>query len=77
MKMVGRGGFVKIQLVSTPISYSGSVLDLCYCFVTAAVLKEPWEEKEARIREASPYGHVSNWNILSIKPCTVVRERPV
>ena len=32
--------------------------------VTAAVLKEPWEEKEARIREASPYGHVPNWNIL-------------
>ena len=32
--------------------------------VSAAVLKEPWEEKEARIREASPYGHVPNWNIL-------------
>ncbi|KAL9987779.1 hypothetical protein ACROYT_G002140 [Oculina patagonica] len=31
---------------------------------SAAVLKEPWEEKEARIREASPYGHVPNWNIL-------------
>lgn len=31
---------------------------------SAAVLKEPWEEKEARIREASPYGHVPNWKLL-------------
>lgn len=31
---------------------------------SAAVLKEPWEEKEARIREASPYGHVPNWRLL-------------
>jgi len=31
---------------------------------SAAVLKEPWEEKEARIREASPYGHMPNWKLL-------------
>lgn len=31
---------------------------------SAAVLKEPWEDKEARIKEASPYGHVSNWRLL-------------
>ncbi|KAK2555371.1 Phosphatidylinositol 4-kinase beta [Acropora cervicornis] len=37
---------------------------------SAAVLKEPWEEKEARIREASPYGHVPNWNILFCSYCT-------
>lgn len=37
---------------------------LCY-FLTAAVLKEPWEEKQSRIRESSPYGHLPNWNILS------------
>ena len=35
-----------------------------FLLISAAVLKEPWEEKEARIREASPYGHVPNWNIL-------------
>jgi phosphatidylinositol 4-kinase len=34
------------------------------------VLKEPFEEKERRIRESSPYGHLPNWNILSrFKPC--------
>lgn len=37
---------------------------IMFFFFAAAVLKEPWEEKEARIREASPYGHVPNWNIL-------------
>ncbi|XP_046630632.1 phosphatidylinositol 4-kinase beta-like [Daphnia pulicaria] len=31
---------------------------------SAAALKEPWEEKVARIRESSPYGHHSNWKLL-------------
>ncbi|KAH1020777.1 hypothetical protein HUJ04_010383, partial [Dendroctonus ponderosae] len=32
---------------------------------SAAVLKEPWQDKETRIRENSPYGHLSNWKLLS------------
>ncbi|XP_060064447.1 phosphatidylinositol 4-kinase beta-like [Ylistrum balloti] len=33
---------------------------------SAAALKEPWEEKEQRIRESSPYGHLPNWKLLSV-----------
>ncbi|XP_046990426.1 phosphatidylinositol 4-kinase beta isoform X1 [Schistocerca americana] len=33
---------------------------------SAAALKEPWEEKERRLREASPYGHFSTWRLLSV-----------
>lgn len=33
---------------------------------SAAVLKEPWVAKQQRIREASPYGHLSNWKLLSV-----------
>ena len=33
-------------------------------FHIASVLKEPFAEKEARIRANSPYGHLPNWNIL-------------
>ncbi|OWF50033.1 phosphatidylinositol 4-kinase beta-like [Mizuhopecten yessoensis] len=33
---------------------------------SAAALKEPWEEKERRIRESSPYGHLPNWRLLSV-----------
>ncbi|GAB0094598.1 uncharacterized protein DMENIID0001_099180 [Sergentomyia squamirostris] len=32
---------------------------------SAAALKEPWHEKEQLIRETSPYGHLSNWRLLS------------
>ncbi|XP_050297349.1 phosphatidylinositol 4-kinase beta [Anthonomus grandis grandis] len=32
---------------------------------SAAVLKEPWQDKETRIRETSPYGHLANWKLLS------------
>lgn len=32
---------------------------------SAAVLKEPWQDKETRIRETSPYGHLSSWKLLS------------
>ncbi|XP_022221815.2 phosphatidylinositol 4-kinase beta isoform X2 [Drosophila obscura] len=32
---------------------------------SAAALKEPWDEKEKLIRESSPYGHLSNWRLLS------------
>ncbi|CAG5887662.1 unnamed protein product [Menidia menidia] len=33
---------------------------------SAVALKEPWEEKVRRIREASPYGHLPNWRLLSV-----------
>lgn len=29
-------------------------------------LKEPWTEKESRIKESSPYGHYSNWKLLAV-----------
>ena len=29
-------------------------------------MKEPWQDKEARIRALSPYGHFPNWSILYI-----------
>ncbi|XP_058464566.1 phosphatidylinositol 4-kinase beta isoform X2 [Malaya genurostris] len=32
---------------------------------SAAILKEPWHEKEKQIRESSPYGHLQNWRLLS------------
>ena len=31
---------------------------------SAAIMKEPWEEKQKRIRSSSPYGHLPNWSIL-------------
>ncbi|CAL1535815.1 unnamed protein product [Lymnaea stagnalis] len=33
---------------------------------SAAALKEPWEDKVARIRETSPYGHLPNWQLMSV-----------
>ncbi|XP_056647918.1 phosphatidylinositol 4-kinase beta [Diorhabda sublineata] len=33
---------------------------------SAAVLKEPWQDKEQRIRESSPYGYLSTWKLLSV-----------
>lgn len=35
-----------------------------YLHEIASVLKEPFAEKEERIRVTSPYGHLPNWNIL-------------
>ncbi|KAI8776391.1 phosphatidylinositol 4-kinase beta, partial [Biomphalaria glabrata] len=32
---------------------------------SAAVLKEPWEDKVTRIRESSPYGHLPNWQLMA------------
>lgn len=31
-----------------------------------SALKEPWAEKEARIKESSPYGHYPNWKLLAV-----------
>jgi hypothetical protein len=33
---------------------------------SAAVFRESWQEKRARIRKASPYGHLANWELLSV-----------
>ncbi|CAB3982755.1 Phosphatidylinositol 4-kinase beta [Paramuricea clavata] len=33
---------------------------------SASVLKEPFAEKEARIKANSPYGHLPNWRLLSV-----------
>lgn len=33
---------------------------------SASVLKEPWEEKEKRIRSESPYGHLTSWHLLAV-----------
>lgn len=33
---------------------------------SAAALKEPWEEKQRRIRDSSPYGYLSSWKLLSV-----------
>lgn len=32
---------------------------------SAAALKEPWEKKEQRIRQSSPYGHLRNWRLVA------------
>lgn len=29
-------------------------------------MSEPWEEKEARIRNSSPYGHLTNWRLMAV-----------
>ncbi|XP_012271347.1 phosphatidylinositol 4-kinase beta [Orussus abietinus] len=33
---------------------------------SAAVLKEPWELKQRRIRASSPYGHLASWRLLAV-----------
>ncbi|KAJ8674281.1 hypothetical protein QAD02_005543 [Eretmocerus hayati] len=33
---------------------------------SAAVLKEPWEQKQKRIRLSSPYGHLASWRLLAV-----------
>ncbi|KAL9537442.1 hypothetical protein MBANPS3_011773, partial [Mucor bainieri] len=33
---------------------------------SAAVLSEDWETKKARLRQASPYGHLPNWRLMSV-----------
>ncbi|XP_015606291.1 phosphatidylinositol 4-kinase beta isoform X2 [Cephus cinctus] len=33
---------------------------------SAAVLKEPWELKQRRIRTSSPYGHLASWRLLAV-----------
>jgi hypothetical protein len=32
---------------------------------SAAALKEPWDVKVRRIRERSPFGHLSNWHLMA------------
>jgi len=33
---------------------------------SASVLKEPWEEKVARIQGSSPYGHLPGWRLVAV-----------
>ncbi|CAF4410250.1 unnamed protein product, partial [Adineta steineri] len=33
---------------------------------SAATLKEPWDRKEQRIRQSSPYGHLENWQLVAV-----------
>ena len=33
---------------------------------SAAALKEPWSDKVQRIKESSPYGHMANWQLMSV-----------
>jgi hypothetical protein len=33
---------------------------------SAIVFKENWDAKKLRIQQASPYGHLSNWRLLSV-----------
>ena len=35
-------------------------------YPSMSALREPWHEKEARIREASPYGSYPNWRLLPV-----------
>uniref|UniRef100_A0A672YQY6 Phosphatidylinositol 4-kinase beta n=1 Tax=Sphaeramia orbicularis TaxID=375764 RepID=A0A672YQY6_9TELE len=49
------------NLAHTPTSFRRDPED-----PSAVALKEPWEEKVRRIREASPYGHLPNWRLQSV-----------
>ncbi|XP_069040792.1 phosphatidylinositol 4-kinase beta isoform X2 [Lepisosteus oculatus] len=49
------------QLAHTPTTFKRDPED-----PSAVALKEPWQEKVRRIREASPYGHLPNWRLLSV-----------
>uniref|UniRef100_A0A1A7WHZ9 Phosphatidylinositol 4-kinase beta n=1 Tax=Iconisemion striatum TaxID=60296 RepID=A0A1A7WHZ9_9TELE len=49
------------NLAQTPTTFKRDPED-----PSAVALKEPWEEKVRRIREASPYGHLPTWRLLSV-----------
>ncbi|XP_064588560.1 phosphatidylinositol 4-kinase beta isoform X2 [Zonotrichia leucophrys gambelii] len=49
------------QLAHTPTAFRRDPED-----PSAVALKEPWQEKVRRIREASPYGHLPSWRLLSV-----------
>lgn len=44
-------------------SKSTNVVRYCPEDPSASALKEPWEGKVARIRDASPYGHLPSWSL--------------
>lgn len=33
---------------------------------SASTMSEPWEEKRERIRQASPYGRLPNWDLIPV-----------
>lgn len=43
---------------------NGSLIHVCLLH-RIAYLQESWNEKENKIRDSSPYGHLSNWRLLS------------
>ncbi|XP_028297952.1 phosphatidylinositol 4-kinase beta isoform X2 [Gouania willdenowi] len=49
------------QLAQAPTTFKRDPED-----PSAVALKEPWEEKVRRIREGSPYGHMTSWRLLSV-----------
>ncbi|XP_077646691.1 phosphatidylinositol 4-kinase beta isoform X1 [Lonchura striata] len=49
------------QLAHTPTAFRRDPED-----PSAVALKEPWQEKVRRIREASPYGHLPSWRLVSV-----------
>jgi len=52
------------ECVNTPKSKSGFKRDPED--PSAAVLKEPWQDKVDRIREASPYGDLDGWRLMAV-----------
>ena len=52
------------ECVNTPKSRSGFKRDPED--PSAAVLKEPWQEKVERIRETSPYGDLDGWRLMAV-----------
>jgi len=38
---------------------------------SAAVFKESWTAKKSRIRAASPWGHLANWDVSAVSPVDV------
>lgn len=33
---------------------------------SASAMSEPWEEKQSRIRQASPYGELPGWKLMPV-----------
>ena len=50
-----------VEMAAAPTVFSHDPED-----PSAAVLKEPWEKKQARIRISSPYGHLASWRLLAV-----------
>lgn len=47
------------------LKVSSTRINVVQNILTYSILQEPWNEKERQIKESSPYGHLSNWRLLS------------